>query len=244
MGVESCAWHSAARLRGTASGVRASGSSSSSGTVEGDPCPQCRRPHTPHFGARWLEKERTQSYWAPSGCQHLLGPSFSSRPRIPRTTPGTKGPRGENSFLVFLTSELLAMLRFCPWTVGFPQSTSPPREEGEWGPLPFFQKRKPRKEQAQTTASLQSAGSVALTSRAGEGHLAGLGGRASCGLHSCLLSRRRAGRGAQAVSLLTNRLSCCSTRLLQSPTRLCKHAHQGCRPRRGSGTPPPLASCS
>lgn len=39
MEVESCACHSAAQPRGTTPGVRAPGSSSSSGAVEGDPLP-------------------------------------------------------------------------------------------------------------------------------------------------------------------------------------------------------------
>lgn len=70
-----------------------------------------------------------------------------------------------------------------------------------------------------------------------EGHLAGLLGRASCGLHSCSLSWRLKG-AAQAPFQRTQ----------QGPfrvwTRLCKHAHLGCCPEQGSGTPPQLAFCS
>lgn len=70
-----------------------------------------------------------------------------------------------------------------------------------------------------------------------EGHLAGLLGRASCGLHSCSLSWRLKG-AAQAPFQRTQ----------QGPfrvwARLCKHAHLGCCPEQGSGTPPQLAFCS
>ena len=143
-------------------------------------------------------------------CQHMLGPSFPLWHFIPRTTPG--GSRyhphlqlekqvhgGEHSFWSFCSSARKA--------VSFPYSSL----EGEVGASPHLTEEETEEgsEPRHPVCSWQvePARAGGLTPQAGAGHLAGLVGRASCGPHSWLPSWRRAGRGAEAVCLLTSPLS-------------------------------------